>query len=326
VSAAAAGTALVTGARLTLRHGLAELAHAVWHTADADHIRSRGPWAGRGPRSLARILGAESRSRPVGPDSSARPTPRPSPRQAPHPAPIPAHRPPRPSPHPTRDTDETAQLPIAEQPPVTPPGQHRAPEPPEEPTRSADAEPGSVWTVVRRAQEGDTDAFAEIYDRYLDMVFRYVYFRVGTRQLAEDLTSETFLRALRRIGSVTWQGRDLGAWLVTIARNLIADHYKSGRYRLEVTTADMIDADSADIGPDGRPEAAVLERLTNETLLEAVKKLNPEQQECIVLRFLQGLSVTETASAMGKNEGAIKALQYRAVRSLGRLLPEGFTP
>jgi RNA polymerase sigma-70 factor (ECF subfamily) len=158
------------------------------------------------------------------------------------------------------------------------------------------------------------------------MVFRYIYFRVGTRQLAEDLTSETFLRALRRIGSVTWQGRDLGAWLVTIARNLIADHYKSGRYRLEVTTADMIDADQADIGPDGRPEAAVMERLTNETLLEAVKKLNPEQQECIVLRFLQGLSVTETASAMGKNEGAIKALQYRAVRSLGRLLPEGFTP
>jgi RNA polymerase sigma-70 factor (ECF subfamily) len=325
VSAAAAGTVLVIGARLTLRHGLAELAHAVWHVGHP----ARSRWRAGGPRSLSRLLGAESRSRPVGPDSSARPTPRPSPRAAPRPAPIPAHRPPRPSPHPTRATDETAQLPITEPPTVTPPGQHRAPEPPdqpEEPKPSGDAEPGSVWTVVRRAQEGDTEAFAEIYDRYIDMVFRYIYFRVGTRQLAEDLTSETFLRALRRIGSVTWQGRDLGAWLVTIARNLIADHYKSGRYRLEVTTADMIDADQADIGPDGRPEAAVMVRLTNETLLEAVKKLNPEQQECIVLRFLQGLSVTETASAMGKNEGAIKALQYRAVRSLGRLLPEGFTP
>lgn len=189
-----------------------------------------------------------------------------------------------------------------------------------------EAQPGDVWAIVRRAQDGDPEAFGEIYDRYIDTVFRYIYFRVGSRPLAEDLTSETFLRALRRIGSVTWQGRDLGAWLVTIARNLIADHYKSGKYRLEVTTADMLDADQEDHGPDGSPEAAVLERLTNVTLLEAVKKLNPEQQECIVLRFLQGLSVTETAQAMGKNEGAIKALQYRAVRSLGRLLPEGFTP
>ena len=63
--------------------------------------------------------------------------------------------------------------------------------------------------------------------------------------------------------------------------------------------------------------------MTNRVLLEAVRQLNPEQQECIALRFLQGLSVAETAKVMGKNDGAIKALQYRAVRSLGRLLPEG---
>ncbi|HEV2087332.1 MAG TPA: sigma-70 family RNA polymerase sigma factor [Cryptosporangiaceae bacterium] len=187
-------------------------------------------------------------------------------------------------------------------------------------------QPGDVWQLVRRVQDGDPGAFGLIYDRYVDLVFRYVYFRVGSRPLAEDLTSETFLRALRRIGGVAWQGRDLGAWLVTIARNLIADHYKSGRYRLEVTTADMLDADPVERGAEGQPEAAVLERLTNATLLDAVKKLNPEQQECITLRFLQGLSVTETAHIMGKNDGAIKALQYRAVRSLGRLLPDGFTP
>ena len=65
---------------------------------------------------------------------------------------------------------------------------------------------------------------------------------------------------------------------------------------------------------------------TNEELLRCVAKLNADQQECIQLRFLQGLSVAETALAMGKNEGAIKALQYRAVRTLGRLLPAGFTP
>lgn len=181
-----------------------------------------------------------------------------------------------------------------------------------------------VWALVERAQAGDSEAFGLIYDRYVDAVFRFVYFRVGNRQLAEDLTADTFLRALKRIGSFTWQGRDLGAWLVTIARNLVADHFKSGRYRLEVTTSDVLDADREDRGPEGSPEAAVVDHITNVALLTAVKQLNPEQQECIVLRFLQGFSVAETAQAMGKNEGAIKALQYRAVRALARLLPEGF--
>lgn len=206
-----------------------------------------------------------------------------------------------------------------------PPPRSGSPEPAAS-TPPPDDERGAIWDTVRRAQDGDAEAFGEIYDRYVEMVFRYIYFRVGNRQLAEDLTSETFLRALRRIGSVQWQGRDLGAWLVTIARNLIADHFKSGRFRLEVSTADMLDEDRVDHGAGSRPETETIERLTNETLLAAVKKLNAEQQECIVLRFLQGLSVAETAAVMGKNDGAIKALQYRAVRSLGRLLPEGFAP
>jgi RNA polymerase sigma-70 factor, ECF subfamily len=193
------------------------------------------------------------------------------------------------------------------------------------PDRPDPSDPATeVWNLVERAKAGDAEAFGLIYDRYVDTVFRFVYFRVGNRQLAEDLTSETFLRALKRLGSFTWQGRDLGAWLVTIARNLVADHFKSGRYRLEVTTGDVLDAEREDRGPEGSPEAAVVDHITNVTLLTAVKQLNPEQQECIVLRFLQGFSVAETARAMGKNEGAIKALQYRAVRALHRLLPEGF--
>lgn len=195
---------------------------------------------------------------------------------------------------------------------------------PREPDPSDPA--SEVWSLIRRAQAGDAEAFGQIYDRYVDTVFRFIYFRVGNRQLAEDLTADTFLRALRRIGSFTWQGRDIGAWLVTIARNLVADHFKSGRYRLEVTTSDLLDADREERSLEGSPEAAVVEHITNVTLLSAVKKLNPEQQECIVLRFLHGFSVAETAKAMGKNEGAIKALQYRAVRSLARLLPKGFQP
>ncbi|PRY28499.1 ECF subfamily RNA polymerase sigma factor, BldN family [Pseudosporangium ferrugineum] len=198
-------------------------------------------------------------------------------------------------------------------------------EPPKYPPRPDPGDAAAeVWALVERAQGGDSAAFGLIYDRYVDTVFRFVYFRVGNRQLAEDLTSDTFLRALKRIGSFTWQGRDLGAWLVTIARNLVADHFKSGRYRLEVTTGDVLDADREDRGPEGSPEAAVVDHITNVALLTAVKQLNPEQQECIVLRFLQGFSVAETARTMGKNEGAIKALQYRAVRALARLLPEGF--
>ncbi|MEV5817971.1 ECF subfamily RNA polymerase sigma factor, BldN family [Micromonospora harpali] len=223
---------------------------------------------------------------------------------------------------------ETAVLPaVPAGPPPPPPGPPGGGTPTGFPSRPDPSDPATeVWKLVERAQAGEAEAFGLIYDRYVDTVFRFVYFRVGNRQLAEDLTSDTFLRALKRIGSFTWQGRDLGAWLVTIARNLVADHFKSGRYRLEVTTGDVLDADREDRGPEGSPEAAVVEHITNVALLTAVKQLNPEQQECIVLRFLQGFSVAETARAMGKNEGAIKALQYRAVRALARLLPDGFQP
>jgi RNA polymerase sigma-70 factor (ECF subfamily) len=176
-----------------------------------------------------------------------------------------------------------------------------------------------VWALVRRAQDGDAEAFGEIYDHYVGTVHRYVYHRVGDRTLAEDVTSETFVRALRRIDSLSFQGRDVGAWLITIARNIVFDHAKSSRYRLEVTTADMRDADTATDGP----EDAVVQQLTNEALVECIKKLGPEQQECLALRFLHGLSVAETAQAMGKRDGAIKALQHRAVKRLAGLLPDG---
>ncbi|HEY0452216.1 sigma-70 family RNA polymerase sigma factor [Actinophytocola sp.] len=178
-------------------------------------------------------------------------------------------------------------------------------------------EPGGSWDLVHAAQEGDRSAFAELYDRYVDVVFRYVLFRVGDRELAEDVTSETFLRALRRITSVTYQGRDVGAWFVTIARNLVLDHVKSSRFRLEVATAEVDDSRRVESGP----EQQVLAGATRSALLECVQQLGDDQRECIVLRFLQGLSVAETAAVMARNEGAVKALQHRAVRRLAQLLP-----
>jgi RNA polymerase sigma-70 factor (ECF subfamily) len=200
---------------------------------------------------------------------------------------------------------------------ASPGAEPRPAAPPPEEVRTEDQL--AVWELVRRAQAGDPEGFGGLYDRYVDVVFRFLYHRVGDRATAEDFTSETFVRALRRIDSLSFQGRDVGAWLVTIARNIVLDHVKSSRYRLEVTTADMRDADQATDGP----EEAVLQRLTTTELMAGVAQLSEDQQECLSLRFLQGLSVAETAAAMGKKEGAVKALQHRAVRRLASLLPDG---
>jgi len=187
--------------------------------------------------------------------------------------------------------------------------------------------PADITDLVARVQAGDTSAFDGIYRRYYDPVFRFIWFRVTSRAVAEDLTSEVFLRALKRIGSFTWQGRDLGAWLITIARNIVADYYKSSRYKLEFLTGDVLDHhESVDQSIEGDPERAATDHLTNETLLAAIDQLNPHQQQCIRLRFLQDLSVKEAADAMGIEEGALKALQFRATRSLYRLLVGDTTP
>ncbi len=190
-----------------------------------------------------------------------------------------------------------------------------------------DAAKVEAWELVHAAQSGDTAAFGKLYDSYVDIVFRYVLFRLRDHELAEDVTSETFLRALRRIGSVSYQGRDVGAWFVTIARNLILDHVKSSRYRREITTAEVAEAGALPFPGAGRaesgPEQQVLALATKEELFRCIEALGDDQRECIVLRFLQGLSVAETAEIMNRNEGAVKALQHRAVRRLAQLLPRG---
>jgi RNA polymerase sigma-70 factor (ECF subfamily) len=184
----------------------------------------------------------------------------------------------------------------------------------------AEAAKAEAWELVHAAQQGDTSAFGRLYDRYVDVVYRYVLFRLGDRDLAEDVTSETFLRALRRITSVSYQGRDVGAWFVTIARNILLDHVKSSRFRLEVVTDEVTEPGSGTVFQIG-PEQEAITRATRAELLRCVAELGDDQRECIVLRFLQGLSVAETAEVMKRNEGAVKALQHRAVRRLAQLLP-----
>lgn len=172
-----------------------------------------------------------------------------------------------------------------------------------------------LTALVELARDGDAEAFGQLYDHYVTSIYRFVYYRVGSRQLAEDLTSETFIRALRSIQRFTWQGRDFGAWLTTIARNLVADHHKSARTRLEFSTDDI---------PESRPpasaESTVLGHLDNENLLNAVNALAPEQRDCVLMRFIQELSVAQTAAALQRSEGAIKQLQFRAVRNLAKVL------
>ena len=182
-----------------------------------------------------------------------------------------------------------------------------------------EAEANRLIGLVELARGGDTEAFGMLYDHYHSSVYRFIYYRVGTVAVAEDLTAETFFRALRSMSTFRWQGKDFGAWLTTIARNLTADHYKAGRTRLEYATEDMSAHDSAAEGP----ENAVLDALTNEVLLQALGELPEEQQECLILRFLQGCSIAETARMLDRSEGAVKQLQLRAVRNLAKLLPEG---
>ena len=187
-------------------------------------------------------------------------------------------------------------------------------------SEDSEAERTRLIALVELARGGDSEAFGQLYDHYQGSVYRFVYYRTRSQTLAEDLTSETFLRALRNMSGFRWQGKDFGAWLMTIARNLCTDHFKAGRTRLEQTTEDMGVHDDATEGP----ENAVMAGLTNELLLDGLRQLSDEQRDCLVLRFLQGLSIAETAEVLGRSEGAVKQLQLRGVRNLAKLLPAGW--
>lgn len=180
--------------------------------------------------------------------------------------------------------------------------------------------------LVAKAQAGDTEAFGDIYKKYHNKVLYYCYHRVGNYVWAEDICADVFLRAFMRINTFQWQGKDFSAWLITIARNLVADHFKRSSTRFEVTVESMVDANGATLY--GRVIATNMldssDNLLRKELIKsmhyAIELLNPQQRECIRLRFYDGLSPQETALKMGKNESAVKTLQYRAVRTLGRIL------
>lgn len=181
----------------------------------------------------------------------------------------------------------------------------------------------SGWELVAAAQRGDRDAFAQLYRRYAGGLSRFVYARTGDRGLAQDVTSETFTRALRRIDTVTYRCGDPGGWFTTIARNLVTDHYKSSRSRLEHPAAQL------PVMRDERsPERAVIATETAARVRAAVAALpTPEQRDCIRLRFWEDRSIAETAAVMGRAPSAVKSLTHRALLGLrGRLITEDPAP
>ncbi|MGW3847133.1 sigma-70 family RNA polymerase sigma factor [Streptomyces fagopyri] len=173
--------------------------------------------------------------------------------------------------------------------------------------------------LITRAKAGDRDAFGTLYNEYRETVYRFVYYRVGSRVIAEDLTSETFLRAMHRINTFTWMGRSFGAWLVTIARNIVTDHFKASRTRFEVTTAEHYEADEAESTED-----TVLREMDAQDavarLSTAMAGLTDAQQKCIRLRYLEDLSTEAVAALMEKRPEAIKTLAWRGMQSMKRVL------
>ena len=173
--------------------------------------------------------------------------------------------------------------------------------------------------VIDRARNGDRAAFGEIYDMHVDSVYRYLLYRVREPSDAEDLTSEVFTRAFANIHRYKWQGKSFLAWLYTIARNAVTDRRRRDRPTVELDNAYGL----ASEGPTAHDLAVRGENV--EALRGAVKHLTGEQQEVLTLRFVENLSSREVANILGKNEGAIRALQFRALGRLRKILRDQLT-
>lgn len=173
-----------------------------------------------------------------------------------------------------------------------------------------------VVELVERAQRGDAEAFGQLYDRYIDLIYGFVYRRVSSREIAEDLVGDVFMRAWARLDTFSWQGVDIVAWLVTIARNRVYDHYKASSTRYE-RSVDIAPESAAMAAPDD-PERVTTSRDLAQALGTALRRLKDSHREVIELRFVHDLSVAEVAEAMDRTVGATKALQYRALKALAR--------
>lgn len=175
--------------------------------------------------------------------------------------------------------------------------------------------------LLQRAQkEGDPEAFGEIYRRYANRIYRYLLSKTGNVALAEDLTSQVFVRLIERIGQYTIAPRDniaiFSAWLYRIAHNLMIDEIRKQQRQANINANDLQHLDT----PQPSIAGEVERKLESEHLLKRLNALSEEQRQVILLRFVEQYSIAETARIMGKTEGAVKVLQYRAIKNLRTLL------
>lgn len=178
--------------------------------------------------------------------------------------------------------------------------------------------------LVARAVAGDADAFGELWRHHHIFVYRYLLRRCTNAYLAEDLAQDVFVRAwvAFRAGRFTWQDKSVGAYLVTIAGNLLRDHFKSGRGRLEILVAEVTGIDPQTGAPpavDG-PEVLVERAVTVAAVRAAVARLTPPQREVVELRFFEDLSVAEVCDRLGVADGSVKARAWRGYERLRKEL------
>ncbi len=166
-------------------------------------------------------------------------------------------------------------------------------------------------SLVARART-EAEAFGTLYERYVDQIYQYIYYRTGNHQDAQDLTSRTFVRALQNIHRYKPRGVPFSAWLYRIAHNLVANWHRDRTNRRLVGLDEAIAARGTDTAPEGRAERT--ER--QQALLAAIRTLNPDRQQLLILKFAEGMSNAQIGATMGKSEGAVKSLYHRTLVAL----------
>ena len=166
--------------------------------------------------------------------------------------------------------------------------------------------------VLSRASQGDRDAFGLLYERYIDRIFNYVYYRTGNVHDAEDLTARVFQRAMNHIHNYTDRGVPFSAWLYRIAHNLVANWHRDRSRRQEIPLNDLPVIQSR----EDRTETTLVHTQEQESLLKLIRQLPPERQTLLILKFVEDMSNAEIGKIMGRSEGAIKSLYHRTLLAL----------
>ncbi len=165
--------------------------------------------------------------------------------------------------------------------------------------------------LIERAK-ADPEAFGELYERYVDRIYNYIFYRVGDHHDAEDLTARTFFRALDHIDQYEDRGVPFSAWLYRIAHNLVANWHRDRSRRRLISLDGLIRLAE----PGSAPEHEIERRETHELLRAAIRRLPPDRQQLLILKFGERLSNAEIGRIMGKTEGAIKSLYHRTLIAL----------